>query len=414
MTDERKSGAGSTSAGFGVLWVAIGQRLGDIGGWLEGSGELVTGYGEAMSLENGPGLDWPSSALLVVMLVVLLLDALRRVTGPARAGTVLLACVVVAAGFKAGFSRHDWFHHRVLFVLVVAIVIGLSPLVTRRRLVAGMLIVSCVAVVAPALYAVDAQDFAHRWPRALRAVGDPAGMATQGRADGRTTYGVPSSLLDLIGDHPLAVDPWDSAVAYDYGLTWRPWFVPQNYVAYTPSLDDANARSAEMAPADQRVLRREGAVIDARNPMWDSPAYGVALACSYRQERAEAGWVLLVHEPRSRCGRASTVGVPEVLGADEEVDVPEAPAGAILVARFVPEEQGLVSRTLAAAFKDFTAFRVTADGVETRMPEALASQPFIVTMPSRHGGAWPAHSLSTLAFSIPGTVEFSAIPMTGS
>ena len=69
-------------------------------------------------------------------------------------------------------------------------------------------------------------------------------------------------------------------------------------------------------------------------------------------------------------------------------------------------------RLLHALTKDFSPFWITTHERDFRMPQALSTQPFIVDMPSRTGGAWPSTRYGTLAFNLPGTIAFSAIDVT--
>jgi hypothetical protein len=269
-------------------------------------------------------------------------------------------------------------------------------------------------MIVPGLQPFDVGQVRDRWRVALQVALVP-GAATDyssvSKEKGRAAYALPQIFVDLIGQHPVAVDPTEAALPVDYDMAWRPMPVFQTYAAYTAYLDDLNATAARNAPADQLVLRTDSA-IDTRNFRWETPAYLLALACGYEVIHRESGWSLLQHaEPR--CGAADPAGGQHV-AAGQEVSVPEAGSHEIVLARFEPDPPGLLTRAVGAVFKDPVPFRVTVDDQAFGMPQGLAGQPAMMAYPDEgEHGLFPAFEYRSLAYNRSGTVTFETVSTVG-
>jgi hypothetical protein len=151
---------GATGASIVVLWVAAGQPVADLPGWLDRAVVMTLGWGDALRYE-APGTAWqyPAAALLAVAVLAVLW------TGPSRSSVAswLVVGGVLLVGFKHGFVRHDahvvWF-----FIPVVALLLALPP-VGRRMGVSG----------------------------APSAVGPSGPRSTLGTPSSPSTFGAPSS-----------------------------------------------------------------------------------------------------------------------------------------------------------------------------------------------------------------------------
>ncbi|MEO6511132.1 MAG: hypothetical protein ABIO16_09090, partial [Nocardioides sp.] len=237
------------------------------------------------------------------------------------------------------------------------------------------------------------------------------GYSEAARLLGQQGYLVPQPYLDEIGTHPVAIDPYDTAIAIDYKLDWRPMPVFQSYVAYTPYLDDLNARAAQDAPGDQYVLRRAVPPVDGRNTVWETPAYLMTLACDYTRVIGDVSWTLLRHSPEPHCEGPQDAGSVDVTGG-RPVKVPEAGPDEMVVARFDPDPPGMLTKLFHAALKDFSPYKILVDGVPYRIPEALATQDVMVTYPDQGElGLFAPFRSGTLSYPNDGSVHFSTIKL---
>jgi hypothetical protein len=159
------------------------------------------------------------------------------------------------------------------------------------------------------------------------------------------------------------------------------------------------------------VLREEREILDDRNARWETPRYLLALACDYTPGAREGRWSLLRHGP-DRCAEPRTAGSREVR-AGEAVDVPAAGPGEIVVARFTPRPDDVLSTVGNALLKDWSPLHATVDGQRFRLPEALAGGPLMVSVPAELGWAPPfgAFRYSRLAFDRAGTVAFEVVAL---
>jgi hypothetical protein len=397
---------------FLVFWLLAGQDLGWLPEWVRGSMDIVTGYPDAMGLERSDALFGYLVALALVAFIAQQLVRLARRVGPRRAlAPALLAAALLDFAFKAAFTRHDE-HELVFFALVLALLLALAPL-ARHRAAAITAVVSAGLMVVPGLDWLDAREARDSWRVALQVSLDRSSADyydEHAKEAGRTAYALPEAFVAAIGDHPVAVDPYDGAVAVDYDMDWHPWPVMQAYSAYTPFLDRLNARAARTAPQDQMVLRLPGATVDARSAYWDTPDYLLTLACQYTQVLTDGTWSLLQHD-HPRCGDRREVG-RQSLDAGETVNVPAAGPDELLVAGFQPRAGGIVDRLAGVVLKDWTTLSVTADDQELRLPEALATGPLLVGYPDRgEEGLFPAFHYGRMSFDEPGTVTFETIAL---
>jgi hypothetical protein len=402
--------AGAVS--FLSFWLLAGQDLGWLPEWVRGSVEIVAGYPGAMALERQDALLGYLLVLALAAYAVVLLVGLARRVGLRRALVpALLAGALLEFGFKAAFIRHDD-HELVFFTVATAVLLAIAPL-ARHRTAAVAAVVSALLMMVPGLDWLDVRDARDAWRVSLQVALDGSAADSydeQAKAGGRATYQLPEEFVSAVGDQPVAVDPYDAALAIDYDMNWHPWPVMQAYSAYTPFLDRLNARAARTAPADQVVLRLPTVTVDARNPVWETPEYVLTLACQYTQVLTNGSWSLLRHDD-PRCGERREVG-REALDAGETVDVPPAGPDELLVASFRPQGEGVLHRLSDVVLKDWTMLSVTADDQAFGMPESLAGGPLLVGYPDRGDeGVFPAFHYARLSFTEPGTVTFSSIPL---
>lgn len=98
-----------------TLWLLAGQRVGDLGAFAHTALAVISGYSQAMGLEDsGRYWEYWAAAGLVALGFLAVGRAGRSSTRPRRAGLVAVWALVSFLTFKQGFVRHD--AHATLFL----------------------------------------------------------------------------------------------------------------------------------------------------------------------------------------------------------------------------------------------------------------------------------------------------------
>lgn len=427
--DVRPVAAGVAAFAIASLaaWFGTGQSLGGVGPYAHGTYEIVAGYTAAMAREQA-GRRWEYAAAAVIALAVAAL-AWRAAGGlarRARAGLLLVVLVLGFAAFKEGFVRHDGHSLSFFFALAVAAGALAGPGRARVLAVATLAVAFGCAVVAgrPTLVAlVDPVASLHRAGSQAALLVD--GSRRQRRLDADRQEAVRDLDLDapalkrLVGSRSVAVEPFDIAAAWALRLHWRGAPVPQAYSAYTPYLDDLNARFLLGPDAPERMLRQpDDVLIDDHGISTEAPASWLAILCRYRQLAVRGSWQVLARE-RDRCGPERPLGSASATHGSF-VRVPAARPGDLVVARFTLPSTGSPLRQLLYKPAGFpvVAFR-QGDGTSSfRIAPANAGQPVVVRVPRTAGyaeGFGAELRADAVAIrDLPGrySVRFFAIPLT--
>ncbi|NND76315.1 MAG: hypothetical protein HKN44_15050 [Ilumatobacter sp.] len=394
----------ASAAAFAVTlvgwWLALAQSVGDLGQWVRGALEIGLGHTAAMSLGT-PGGAWQYAALLVVLLGSIGVFVVARAGGVGSPSAVrraevvgCLAMVTLLGWFfvKQGFVRRDG-HAAVFFF---AALVALALLVPWRRmsrvpvrLAGGLAVVALVAYfviddaglvarVNPVRPGVDVAQAARR----IVSTGARADADLGANRSARADYGLPQTVVDLIGDGPVHVDPWEVTLAWAYGLDWRPIPTLQGYLGYTPYLDERNADALSSPDGPRYVLRTPHGPIDHRFPLTEGPAYHVALMCNFTSVYVDADWQLF-ERTSPRCGplvehETVRVGAGDpipIVGGDERT--------AVLIA--VEFDRSLLTSLAALVLKPPSSPDLIVDGRSHRMIAATASTPGLVVVPPTAG-----------------------------
>lgn len=393
-----------------VLWMAAGQRLGDLPKWLVDSGAISRGYTEAMSLEAQPNaFGYLMMAAMAVAAVVLWFAATRRLDRRRAVAIAGVSAMLLYLGFREASGRHDVGHEPFFFILAMPPLIWLAGLAPERtrRLLPGL---CAIALGINGYLNTNLAEVKRRWSYAVELVADARfhhSSVEQARQEARVHYDVP---VDLLGDTSggMASDGWEAAVAWAYSIPWRPAPVFQSYVAYNGHLDALNRDWLVNAPSNRVILRPPNTGIDERNSLWDPPNYVLAEICSTEPGGSNESWLVL--RPSSdRCGQPQELDEVTVR-ANESVRVPQVGPNTLVTVSFVPDDSSLADGLTGELFKTLTPLRATLDGRSYRLPRALAAGPLVVNVPESAG--WPdafggSAAPRTIAFSEPGVVRFS-------
>lgn len=421
--DRRGRSAGAcvvAAAGtFVLLWLAAGQHLTDVPTWLARSVEVIVGYSEAMGTDpREPWLSFSLAATAVVAGAGALARSLGESPRRVRLGLFAVAALCAYYGYRQGFGRFDAVHRPVFYVALLPPV--LWAVAARPRAVTAWATLALVVVLgrngAQVLEPGRALD---RWELTARSVVDAdhrARVLDEARAVARAEAGIGPALRPALdgarGQASVSVDGFSAGVAWLEGFALDGPPVFQSYVAYTAELDELNASWLRAAPAGHLILRPAVTSIDGRNSLWDPPRYVLEELCRTRVVAADPRWLLLA-TGISRCGASADLGDLRV-AAGEDVAIPEAAPGSIVVASFRPDAPGPVEAAGSLLAANSPPLFVTADGRRFRLPRGLADGPLVTRLPAAL--AWPAShggatNYRTLSFGRSGTVTFRAIPV---
>jgi hypothetical protein len=369
-----------------VLWTVAGQHLIDIPTFVRRSLQVASGYSSAMGAEEAHRAGEYliiAFALAIVLPMIIIGARLDR-----KRKWLVGALVVVAVYAEAlhAFIRHDLYHSTpfLIFVAVIPVAVRWSR---RFRAVAAACCLLPIVIIAilPAGEAL-ANDWKHRPPNAireLRLLVDSSyrrSIATQARDSARDALLVDREALGIMDGHTVALDSLELSTVWAYGLRWRPVPVFVTYGAYTDALDELNANALSSASGPQFVLRQGPLqAIDGRYPLFDSPAYQLAMICNFTAQHFTAHWELLARV-QDRCGTPHFLsGVSAAPGL--QVNVPRAGSGEIVYARFFVH-QSLMERLRAKTFKPAGSPLIIISGRSYRFITGTADEPQVLCIPS--------------------------------
>ena len=423
-----RRGLGAAAAFLGVLavaWLAAGQSLAGLPGWLHGALLITSGYSEAMAIDE-PTRHWEYPALAGYLAAFALAFAAgvdRRT--PRRIAA--LAAVLALAGFvftKAGFVRHAGAGHPSItfsFLLIAPLMVpwrpSFRPIGLGLAVVAGVLLVPVRGVSPVELF--DPVSRTSELYQEVSAIARPQvrhSIDAISRAGIRRVVQLPPHVVAELRGRRVHVDPDDVGILWAYDLAWAPVPVFQSYSAYTPELDRMNAQRLEDPRGPDRILRRrllEG--LDGRSPLWETPEYALARLCRYREIAASELWQVLARGP-DRCGPEVPLGTASVApGAPLSVPVASVP-NAIVVAH-VDARRSLAERLRTALFKPRDTLYAVVDGQRERLVPANLGGPLLMRIPATSDwsrafdGGLSIESFAIEGASAPIGVRFAEIPL---
>ena len=293
----RRAGvAGASLLGtFLVGWLVVArQSVADLPEWALSTVDLARGYSEAMFLASTDrNHEYIAAALLVVGFIAYIARFAMRTQ---RRNDVLLGIVVALALWvlaKQAFVRQDG--HSVLFFFVVpALATAIwttRPASTRplALLVATGVLLTSVSTGNALATELDPGPSLRTFLRQVTYIALPdrrQAAVDLARAQLLAEYAgwVHEPVLAEVSEASVHVDPWETSLAWAYGLDWRPVPVFQRYQAYTAKSDGDNAKALESdSRSPDKILRQDSPGLDGRNDLWDSPRYMLNLVCLYRQ-----------------------------------------------------------------------------------------------------------------------------------
>ena len=353
---------GTFLATVAVLWFASGQGLGNVDDFLRSSAQIVSGYSQAMGI-NQPPTDWdaPLAAAATLVIAGLVAWTTRGLPPAQRLATVAIVLIAAFFAAKQAFVRHDGGHAGVFAGVAIAALASV-----RTRLAAECAVVA-IGVLALALTAApirgisqseifrpfDAAALAFEHSYDIFVPSERGELVEDGKAQLRDLYDLDPTMLAELRTGDVHIYPWEALMAWAYDLDWDPLPVFQAYAAYTADLDRRNAEALADPDGPEFVLRRrtspEGAIgtIDFRYGAFDEPATVRTMLCNFTATRTDNEHQLL-ERSENRCGPAREVSA---IDADFNVPIPVPPTrpGEMLFARVLDD---VPSRLRSFVYKD--------------------------------------------------------------
>jgi hypothetical protein len=333
-------------AGGGLLslWLVSGQALDQLWNYALNEAQIVSGYNEAMGVDLAP--IW--QAIFLGGFALGLVAAVNRASfRDARSRWFASGLTAVAAFvlFKYGTTR--------FFPIVVALaasgMVGIFLMAPwpRQRFLAYL---AAGATLGAITFHISAL------PPRLDVVGNLKGLADsaelairpglrqeridEARVNLQAALALPPKALAAIRDKQVAIDPWESSIAWAYELDWSPLPVFQSYSAYTSRLDRLNAAAVEAPGGPQVILRADtegpgapgpSGSFEGRVAAWDPPEQNLATVCNFHPTVTEGSWQVLSRIP-DRCREPQLISSVSAQQG-ETVRVPQAGRGQLVVLR---------------------------------------------------------------------------------
>lgn len=327
--------AGAFVATLIALWLVAGQPLDAIPDYLSLSRSVISGYSEAMVLDPGSTRD----ALLAVATGITATGAAWMLNGDLdhrrRLGLTCLIALFSFFSFKEGFIRPDHAH---IALFVSAITTAWFALGWTRPLrwpgIATLIALLAVSInfspgaIDPIAHTRAARDLTQTMISPSRR----HSATDAGRSNIEATFAIDPAIIAAIGDRPVQVSPYETSVAWAYGLNWRPLPVFQDYLAYTPRLDRENSDALRAPTAPLRILREvDTGTVDRRYTGFNPPEATIQMLCTYGPGLIRGSWMVLRRIP-DRCGREKLLtSVSGEFGKPFEVPTPLP--GSLTIAR---------------------------------------------------------------------------------
>jgi hypothetical protein len=383
----------TTFAGsLAVLWLGTGQGLGDVGDFLGGTMEIVSGYSSGARWDFGSEERQYDYVLAPALIVVAgLIGGVSTAALPwrRRAAVMLMLAIVALTAAKGAFVAHEVFHMATFYATILGVCLAF-PLPPRVEIRIGALAATVGVAAAAFTTAIPGYPMTNPVENASNAVETVATLADGARLEREVSanrealvaeYAVDGQSLALLEGHSVHVDPSEAAVAWANGFEWRPLPVFQPYMAWTEGLDDRNADAVASADGPERILRQNLNAI-GRYPAFESPAAMIEMLCHFAPLRTTPEWQVLARI-RNRCGEPRFLSSAEGRYG-EPFRIPEAGPKSAVFARVRGVQVEGVERLQTALLRSRTR-QVTFD-TDTRLftfVPATGADGLLLRAPSR-------------------------------
>jgi len=425
----------SIAAGFAGGWTAASQAVANVPAYFQQSIEIALHYplglGSIPAERSFISRLWPVFGAAVLLLTVTI--AILASRGVARSQRIALLSVVVSSAisfYAASGIRLDPGHAVFLttFLSTVGVALALAwhsprfkwlPVITSVGLAAGGVIAQSIIIGASPLQllshpgnslkqlAVAVARLANysEWESLLMAQRTAilrtynVGLEAQNPMLVSLTPPTKEVIAALAGQRVHA-EPWAVSAVWASGLAWKPVPVFQTHQAYSPALDNLNAKSIT-SPSGPTGVLRQSAAIDHKNPLWESPSYQVQLICNFDQRAIDTSWQALVRVP-NKCGSPEPLSTSYVT-AGVQVQVPSID-GQLIVMNVNPSTSG--------GLMPLGYPTITCNSRSYRVAQGFPTGPLLV---NAIDSGWSTHFLpeacQTISVSQDSSISFSAVPI---
>ncbi len=378
-------------ATFAVLWFASGQGIANFDDFLRSSAQIVSGYSQAMGIEQPPtGWDGALAAAAVLVIVGLAAWTTRGLPLAQRVATVAIVLLAAFFAAKQAFVRHDGGHAGVFAGVAIAALASVQARVVAERAVVALGVAVLAFTAAPVrgiaqtevFRPIDAVTLAVEQSFDVFVPSERGELVDAGRERLRDQYDLDPAILAELRTGDVHVDPWEALMVWAYDLDWDPLPVFQAYAAYTDDLDNRNAEALAAPDGPDFVLRRrtssEGAIgtIDFRYGAFDEPATVRAMLCNFRAIRSGDDYQLL-ERGRNRCGAIREVAAVEA-EFNVPIEVPRVGPDELLFGRVLDNES---SRLRSFVYKDVER-TITLDEIPYRFIGSNAENGILLSAPA--------------------------------
>ena len=364
-------------------WLATGNSLGALPGYLRGIADISSSYSEAM-LTEAPTTTYQYGLALVVTAIGYMAAWQTGHSGERnrRLHIVVLWTLFAFLAFKQGFVRHDDSHALIYFGILTVALMAFPWKRDQSALAVTSVAVGLCVVLSIGGYKLSEfasptrhVDAARHPMRLMVSHERRSEIAALGRTVVAAALALPESYQKAIRGRPTAVLPSELSAIWLAGAELSPIATLQSYAGYSAALDDLNTDSLRAQSGPDFVLFRSEKLPDGRLFPFDSPGVARELLCGFRAERqAQAPWVLL-SRTANRCTARPEIVKSARLAWGQRIGVPEpsSPRSFVYVKIEGAEVRG-GERLRSLLYKPHTRTLYTGN-----KPHGL---------PPRHGCAW--------------------------
>jgi hypothetical protein len=373
------------TAAFGVTALVLGLIAGQsprgLVDYALRSAEFLLHYADGQAHEEGPGSDYLLATVALILIAMLAWWSTAGWPALPRMAAYIVSGLILFAGFKQSFMRHDPVHAPYYFVCALGLGFGFAAVQRGRT----GLVAACLMGLLGLCFAVAGVGQALHPGKSLAELRDDVRMlssSTQQIAAERRVLRRKARLdfriAQALNGKTVHVWPTQTAVVWGYpAMRWRPLPVFQPQAAFSAGLDHENARVLSSPSAPQRILRARK---DAPTAL--SPATRLSLFCHYRQLETMGRWQVLTRAA-NRCGRSRMLASVRTT-TGRPVSVPRPPgANQIIVARFRGLGPSVAERIQAFFFKGIRwTLSAGRSAPPANLAEGVAGGPFVLAVPS--------------------------------
>lgn len=342
-----------------VCWLAIYGSLAGAAGYIQGGLEFSSGSISAMA--SSPKNNWWAIAAFYLAFLI----GTAVISLDHRKSWIAMPLCFLGPLFiwsKYAFGREDTGHLAFLmpFVLYLGLLWMIAAQQLIRKIICGLAVIACYFAwqeisltvggtvdYKPQITFYKPDSFESRWKQ------EDIRQIIKAEVDRQLApLQLDASLRQRIGDSTVDIYPWETLIAYPNGLNWKPRPIYQNYITYTPWLDQKNAAFFASASAPEFIIWHYHAYqdIDNRYPFSSDPLTLQAILNHYHLDVCQQPYCLWRRSPTPRL---RPVAAPSATTANWNtwVDVPHI-AHADIIRANVQTRRTLAGKLNLALWKE--------------------------------------------------------------